>query len=188
MFARRAFFALVAVLAVSMLAAAGSAGLPAHAKMILRRREAPTDAAASQESVDMARRTEDTSGIYGRSSSHKPHIVPAGLGFKEGDGTYYTPSLGSCGIHSSKHDMVVAVSHEMYDSKSKGDNPNKNPLCGKMIFAFYEGKAVLAKIVDRCTGCSKEDVDFSPAAFKKLGSQNTGRLKGVKWHFLDILV
>ena len=39
------------------------------------------------------------------------------------------------------------------------------------------------KAVDRCVGCAEYDLDFSPAAFKKLASESVGRLKDVKWSF-----
>ncbi|WFD34002.1 hypothetical protein MCUN1_000830 [Malassezia cuniculi] len=102
-----------------------------------------------------------------------------------GQGTYYTPGLGSCGEHSTDSDMIVAVSHKMYDSKSTSSNPNSNPLCGKMIEAQYGNRKVQVKVVDRCTGCADTDLDFSPAAFKKLSSIGKGRLHNLKWKFVE---
>lgn len=37
-------------------------------------------------------------------------------------------------------------------------------------------------MVDRCTGCSLTDLDFSPHAFKELaGTLSVGRINGVTW-------
>lgn len=101
-----------------------------------------------------------------------------------GDGTYYDPGLGSCGKTNSASDMIVAISHSLYDSKATSD-PNSNPFCGKKIKASYNGKSVVVTVVDRCTGCQHEDLDFSPAAFKEFAPTSEGRLKDVQWSFTD---
>ncbi|WFD26832.1 hypothetical protein MNAN1_001821 [Malassezia nana] len=101
-----------------------------------------------------------------------------------GDGTYYEPGLGSCGKTNSASDMIVAISHSLYDSKAT-DNPNSNPFCGKRIKATYHGKSVVVTVVDRCTGCQHDDLDFSPAAFKKFAPMSEGRLKNVQWSFTN---
>ena len=73
-----------------------------------------------------------------------------------GDLTYYSPALGACGITSSDSDDICAVSHTLFDTVSKGSNPNANPLCGLMIRAtrFDEqvnaNRSVDLKVVDRC--------------------------------------
>lgn len=132
------------------------------------------------------------SGSSSASSSASSSSAPSSTGDGDGSGdghtgqgTYYTPGLGSCGEQSSEDDMIVAVSHEMYDSKSKGSDPNKNPLCGKKVEAQYGSRRVQVKVVDRCTGCKHSDLDFSPKAFKKLASIGKGRLHGLKWKFVD---
>ena len=73
-----------------------------------------------------------------------------------GDLTYYSPALGACGITSSDSDDICAVSHILFDTVSKGSNPNANPLCGLKIRAmrFDEqvdaNRSVDLKVVDRC--------------------------------------
>ena len=84
-----------------------------------------------------------------------------------------------------------------------GANPNNNPICGKSVTAhctFFlsqspveplltspsfsdQGKSVTVKITDRCVGCAKWDLAFSPAAFSKLAAFELGRLDGVTWSF-----
>lgn len=102
----------------------------------------------------------------------------------KGEGTHYQPGLGACGAHSDSSDMVVALSHSKYDAKNNG-NPNKNPYCGKKVKVEYENKSVEVKVVDRCEACAENDLDFSPTAFKKLAPLGKGRLKNLKWKFMD---
>ena len=57
---------------------------------------------------------------------------------------------------SSDSDNIVSVSHLLFDSESKGSNPNANPLCGLKIRAqrFDESvngqRSVDLTVVDRC--------------------------------------
>ncbi|EIW81913.1 plant expansin [Coniophora puteana RWD-64-598 SS2] len=104
-------------------------------------------------------------------------------GTQKGDATYYTPGLGACGQTSTSDDLIVAVSHSLYDTYPgyKGTNPNNNPVCGRKINAHWGGKSVTVKVVDRCTGCAVTDLDFSPAAFKHLSPLSAGRLHGMTW-------
>ncbi|PWW78739.1 plant expansin-like protein, partial [Tuber magnatum] len=100
-----------------------------------------------------------------------------------GEGTFYDPALGSCGIVSSSSDPVCAISHLLMDAKKTAD-PNKNPLCGSTILVSYNGgKQVPVKIVDRCVGCAQDDLDLSPSAFEAMGAdKNAGRVK-IAWGF-----
>ncbi|KAK0231491.1 plant expansin [Armillaria fumosa] len=100
-----------------------------------------------------------------------------------GEGTWYYPGLGSCGITNTASDMIVAVSHLLYDSYPGATaNPNLNPICGKKLVATYGGKSVTVTVRDKCMGCAgKYDLDFTPTAFSKLASTNVGRLTGVDW-------
>ncbi|KAI0692265.1 loosenin [Cytidiella melzeri] len=99
-----------------------------------------------------------------------------------GDGTFYTPGLGACGWTNTESDLIVAVSHDFYDSYPgyAGGNPNKNPVCGKKLTISYEGKTVTATAVDRCGGCKPDDVDMSPAVFNQLADPAKGRIQ-VTW-------
>jgi len=114
---------------------------------------------------------------------HGAHSVPLPTGAKTyyGDGTYYGPALGACGITSTDNDMIVAIAWELFDSKG-GANPNLNPFCGRKIRAKRVGKAngVEVTVVDRCTGCKPTDLDFSPGAFKGIAEEWEGRV-GIEW-------
>jgi len=104
-------------------------------------------------------------------------------GTQTGDGTFYTPGLGACGVTNTASDLIVAVSESLFDSYPgySGTNPNSNPVCGKKITASYGGKSVTVTVEDRCTGCAETDLDFSPAAFTELAAESVGRIHGMTW-------
>ncbi|KAG9237558.1 putative allergen Asp f 7 [Amylocarpus encephaloides] len=89
--------------------------------------------------------------------------------------TYYEPDVGitSCGIDGIAGDSekIVALAATMM-TKAQTDagvtDPNKNPLCGKMITVVYGGKSVVAKVVDTCPGCAAGALDLSHAAIAEV--------------------
>lgn len=91
-----------------------------------------------------------------------------------GDATFYQPGVGACGWTSKSEDLIVAIGHDLYDSGS---------YCGRGLFASYNGKSVSVTVVDRCEGCTQNDLDLSPAAFNQLASPDVGLLHNVQWHF-----
>ncbi|KAI0056703.1 barwin-like endoglucanase [Artomyces pyxidatus] len=100
----------------------------------------------------------------------------------KGQGTFF-PGLGACGLTNSSNDLIVAVSTELFDNfPGAGANPNDNPICGKSITAHFGSKSVKVKVVDRCVGCAKDDLDMSPAAFSKLANEAKGRIN-ITWSF-----
>lgn len=103
-------------------------------------------------------------------------------GTHSGEGTYYSTGLGACGITNVDTDYIIAISHQLYDENVKDANPNNNPLCGKKITAYYEGKSVEVTVVDRCEGCQYNDLDFSPSAFSQLADQDLGRID-ITWNW-----
>lgn len=59
---------------------------------------------------------------------------------------------------------------------------SSNPWCGQKIEAHFQGRTVVATIMDLCPECLGHDVDFSVAAWKQLtGSDEKTRYKGVTW-------
>ncbi|KAI5962127.1 DAG7 [Candida pseudojiufengensis] len=117
------------------------------------------------------------------SSSSTSTSQPTGGSTFSGEGTFYTPGLGACGSYHDDSDYIIAISHELYDSKNIGNNPNNNPLCNKKIRAYYNGNSVDVTVVDRCEGCAYNDLDFSPTAFSKLADQSLGRID-ITWEWL----
>lgn len=122
-----------------------------------------------------------TSAAPSASSSSASSSGGSGSGSNSGDGTYYDTGLGACGITSSDSDFIVAISHERFDAVNTG-NPNNNPLCGKKITAYRGDKSVEVTVVDRCPGCDKNSLDFSPAAYDVLGTEAEGRIP-ITWDF-----
>ncbi|KAI8322598.1 barwin-like endoglucanase, partial [Martensiomyces pterosporus] len=96
-----------------------------------------------------------------------------------GDGTYYAPGLGSCGIKNSGNQLVAAINAPQY---GKTPNPNNAPVCGKCALVKGPKGQVKVKIVDRCPVCKHGDLDLSPTAFNRIGSQAKGRIH-ITWSF-----
>ncbi|KAG2235550.1 hypothetical protein INT48_003113 [Thamnidium elegans] len=99
-----------------------------------------------------------------------------------GTATFFTPNRGSCGWKNSPNDLIVAMNGK--DMKNQSGKSNKNPLCGKMVeITNSSGTKIRAKIVDTCPGCSKGDLDLSPAVFSKLAPLKKGVLK-IQWKYV----
>jgi len=101
-----------------------------------------------------------------------------------GQGTFYSAGLGSCGITNTDADFICAISHELYDSLPNGGNPNNSPFCGRKLKASRGGKSVTVTVVDRCPGCAKNDIDFSPTAFDTIGLESEGRVD-IIWQWIS---
>ncbi|KAG8945784.1 hypothetical protein FRC04_000550 [Tulasnella sp. 424] len=105
-------------------------------------------------------------------------------GTHTGDATVYGAGLNACGTVDKKTDMIAAIGHESFDNyPGANGNSNDNPICGKRVEACWHGNCVQVAIHDRCAGCEKDDLDFSPSAFQLL-HPNNGRLHGMTWRYL----
>ncbi|KAF8507574.1 RlpA-like double-psi beta-barrel-protein domain-containing protein-containing protein [Hysterangium stoloniferum] len=104
-------------------------------------------------------------------------------GSHSGDGTFYSTGLGACGITNNDNQPIVAISEILFDNAPgyNGQNPNKNPLCGRKLNVNYQGKTATVEVTDRCTGCSQFSLDFSPSVFNSLSDPSVGRLHQVEW-------
>lgn len=117
--------------------------------------------------------------------------LPSREGPFEGALTFYDTGLGACGRENAGSDMVVAVSHAVWDSAQEGGNPNQNPLCGMKIRVETGAQGgrrresgVEVRVVDRCAGCGAADLDVSRAVFRKLGREEDGRVLA-KWNWMN---
>ncbi|RPA90922.1 hypothetical protein L873DRAFT_1838835 [Choiromyces venosus 120613-1] len=124
----------------------------------------------------------------GKKKSKNSTTPPTSGAIQTGDGTYYEPGLGACGITSTSSESIVAVSHIIFDAVQVGANPNTNPLCGRKIWVTREvtpGKNVSleVEVVDRCTGCKASDLDFSLGVFEKLANEWQGRVL-ISWAWI----
>ncbi|KAI9504903.1 RlpA-like double-psi beta-barrel-protein domain-containing protein-containing protein [Coemansia spiralis] len=98
-----------------------------------------------------------------------------------GDGTYYTPGLGSCGKTNTESDLIAAINAPQYGTNA---NPNSAPVCGKCALVKGPNGQVKVTITDRCPVCKSGDLDLSPAAFTQIGDLNAGRIS-ITWSFVD---
>lgn len=106
---------------------------------------------------------------------------PSGGDSYKGEVTFYDAGLGACGwVNDGSTENVVALAHGYM-----GEQSNGNPFCGKMIEVTHNGKKVIAKVVDKCMGCSGMDIDLSRVAFGQIANFDEGRLtSGCSWKFV----
>ncbi|KAJ2120640.1 hypothetical protein IW147_004929 [Coemansia sp. RSA 720] len=98
-----------------------------------------------------------------------------------GDGTYYTPGLGSCGKTNTDSDLIAAINAPQYGTYA---NPNLAEVCGKCALVKGSKGEVKVTITDRCPVCKHGDIDLSPSAFEKIGEFDDGRIP-ITWSFVD---
>ncbi|KDQ09287.1 hypothetical protein BOTBODRAFT_58775 [Botryobasidium botryosum FD-172 SS1] len=106
-------------------------------------------------------------------------------GVNNGQGTFYAPGLGACGITNAPTDLICAVSHLVFDAwPGATANPNENPICNRQLTATYQGKTTTCTVVDRCVGCAETDIDFTPTCFSQLADQALGRIN-ISWQWVQ---
>ncbi|KAJ2353053.1 hypothetical protein GGF43_003585, partial [Coemansia sp. RSA 2618] len=93
-----------------------------------------------------------------------------------GDGTYYTPGLGSCGKTNTDSDLIAAINAPQYGTNA---NPNQAEVCGKCALVKGPKGEVKVTITDRCPVCKSGDLDLSPSAFEQIGEFDDGRQSGL---------
>ncbi|KAJ1910700.1 hypothetical protein IWQ60_010515 [Tieghemiomyces parasiticus] len=100
-----------------------------------------------------------------------------------GDGTYYSPSVGTgaCGWDNTDEEFVAALNADQFGSPA---NPNASPFCGRNITVTGPKGSVNATIVDKCPVCHQGDIDLSPTAFDQIADQAEGRVP-ISWTFVD---
>ena len=84
-------------------------------------------------------------------------------------------------------DYVVAIGHALYENAQVSSNPNDNPYCGKKISATLPstGKTVTVTVVDKCSGCNDNSLDFSGGAWDDItNSAEPTRYTNLNWNFL----
>ncbi|KAF9048361.1 plant expansin [Hymenopellis radicata] len=105
-----------------------------------------------------------------------------------GEGTYFDPGLGACGITNVATDYIVAVSTALFNSyPGATTNPNLNPICNKRLTANYNGRSVTVAVTDKCYGCAGlYDLDFTISAIQQLVDDPVaiGRITGVSWDWI----
>jgi len=119
-----------------------------------------------------------SAGNFRRIPNRKRQTGEDGLchGTFQGDGTYYEIGLGACGQVNNDQEDVAALPWSMFDPATPNGNPNANKNCFRHANVTYGDKWVVVKIVDRCAGCNRGDLDLSPGAFCKLAPLSAGRI------------
>ncbi|GJC96737.1 SCP-like extracellular protein [Colletotrichum higginsianum] len=108
-------------------------------------------------------------GLSNRGDGKQDLPLPTNKEVHTGDLTYYAVGLGACGQTHGDTDMIVSVSHYIWDE----------------IRVRRDGEgSVDVTVVDRCTGCEPTDLDLSPAVFERLADKDEGRVTGT-WTWLD---
>ncbi|KAJ2837169.1 hypothetical protein FBU31_001202 [Coemansia sp. 'formosensis'] len=97
-----------------------------------------------------------------------------------GDGTFFSPGLGSCGITNTDSDLIAAIPAPQYGTNA---NPNNAEVCGKCALVTGPKGQVKVKITDRCPVCKTGDLDLSPSAFQQIGDFDAGRIP-ISWSFV----
>ncbi|KAJ2056223.1 hypothetical protein GGI17_006307 [Coemansia sp. S146] len=97
-----------------------------------------------------------------------------------GDGTFFSPGLGSCGLTNSDSDLIAAIPAPQYGTNA---NPNNAEVCGKCALVKGPKGQVKVKITDRCPVCKTGDLDLSPSAFQQIGDFDAGRIP-ISWSFV----
>jgi hypothetical protein len=66
---------------------------------------------------------------------------------------------------------------------SPGNNPNRNPNCGRQALVKGPSGQVQVTIVDMCPGCGYGSLDLSPAAFSHIAQLSQGRVH-ISWEWV----
>lgn len=91
-----------------------------------------------------------------------------------GEATWYdADGTGACGLPTSNADDVAAINDEQYSKE----------VCGKCAAVTGPNGTVVVKILDRCPGCDRGDIDLSQTAFAKIAKLSDGRVK-ISWRFV----
>ncbi|KAI0697753.1 hypothetical protein BC835DRAFT_1413433 [Cytidiella melzeri] len=111
--------------------------------------------------------------VAGLSNALPQFNFPPNMRKYHGSATFYNgdPGMGTCGKMSTGTELVVAVSSEFFNAHGAGDDPTKNPLCGKVltIHSMNTGMETKATVVGDCPDCGGlYDVKVSLAAMVQL--------------------
>lgn len=98
----------------------------------------------------------------------------------EGQGTYYSADgTGNCSFDASPGDLLVAAMNEEQYGNAE--------LCGACVAVQGPRGEVTVRIVDRCPGCKRGDLDLSPQAFERIAPLSAGRVP-VAWRLAPCAV
>ncbi|EIW74044.1 plant expansin [Coniophora puteana RWD-64-598 SS2] len=178
-------FSSVALAVFSLAISANAAVIPEGVRNVFARQASTSTVPPPSSTV-----TPPPSSTVSATPSPTSTLPPFLVGTQTGDGTFYTPGLGACGITNTEQDMIVAVSETLFDTFPgyTGTNPNNNPVCNQKISATYGSITINVTVTDRCTACALTDLDFTPAGFQQFAPETAGRIHGVQWDWIDLVL
>lgn len=89
-----------------------------------------------------------------------------------GEATYYSATgEGSCSFDASSDKLVAALNGADYGNAE---------LCGACMAVTGPQGSVTVRVVDKCPGCAKGDLDLSREAFEKISPLSAGRVD-IRW-------
>lgn len=135
--------------AVQSQAYGGSSNTKKHSK--------PT---ATPTAASSAKATSTTSGKKSKSTSTSSSSSSSGSGSYKfsGDGTWYNPGMGSCGIENSATDLIAAMNVEQM---ANGGNPNSNKNCNRKVNIKGPNGTVTVTVTDTCPSCASGSIGMS---------------------------
>ncbi len=90
-----------------------------------------------------------------------------------GEATYYAADgSGNCSFPASSDHLVAAMNATDYGTAA---------WCGACISVAGPMGEVVVRVVDKCPGCAKGDVDLSSEAFARISPLSAGRVP-ITWH------
>lgn len=93
---------------------------------------------------------------------------------ESGEATYYdADGTGACGFPASTDFSVAAINDEQYSKAN----------CGRCVEVTGPKGTTVVRIVDKCPGCDRGDLDLSKTAFSKIANLSDGRVE-IAWHFV----
>jgi expansin (peptidoglycan-binding protein) len=116
----------------------------------------------------------DSNGDLGDDGSDEAPVASCGeLLEGSGEATYYAADgSGNCSFDASPTDLrVAALNTEDYAESA---------MCGACVNVVGPDGSVTVRIVDRCPGCAKGDIDLSESAFAAIAPVAAGRVP-VSW-------
>jgi expansin (peptidoglycan-binding protein) len=94
-----------------------------------------------------------------------------------GEGTYYdADGRGNCSFAASPNNLMVAAIN--------GVDYGVADYCGATIRVTGPAGSVDVRIVDKCPGCARGDIDLSREAFAKIAEMRLGRVK-INWQVIS---
>jgi hypothetical protein len=119
--------------------------------------------------------------LHYRRAEPEPTLAKRGLTpgiFNDiGEGTFFDVGLGACGEYSSNNEYVAALNHIQFGNYVNG---SVSPACGMCLEVTGPLGTVRVRVVDKCPGCQKGDIDLSPTAFEVIAKKGDGRVK-ITW-------